>query len=90
MATLTASPNTWNLAYAPNIYTLSGLAGADAYVIKVYEGSVSGNLIATYKNPANPAGVAHFDVSRALQSYLEASYVEGTSELAPTKALSLK
>jgi len=81
MATLTSQPNDWNLAYAPNIYTLGTLGLADRYVLRVV---IDGAIVATFKQPSNPSGVAHFDVSKVLQSYLESSYVESTTELAVT------
>ena len=81
MATLSSQPNQWNLAYAPNVYTLSALGLADRYVLRVV---IDGTVVATFKQPSNPSGVAHFDVSKVLQSYLEPSYVESTSELSET------
>ena len=81
MATLSSQPNQWNLAYAPNIYTLATLGLADRYVLRVV---IDGAIVATFKQPSNPSGVAHFDVSKVLQSYLESTYVESTTELAET------
>ncbi len=84
MATLSASPNTWNLAYAPNIYTIAGIdtgAGEDRYILQVW---IDGASVAEFEQSPNPAGVAHFDVSRVLQSYLEPTYVENTTELSDT------
>ena len=87
MATLSASPNNWNLAYAPNIYTLGSIGTADRFALQVWTNgthSSGGTLLATFKQPANPAGVAHFDVAKILQSYLGPQYVEWTSDLNST------
>lgn len=87
MATLSASPNKWNLAYAPNIYTLGSIGTADRFALQVWKDgthTTGGTLLATFKQPANPAGVAHFDIAKVLQSDLGPQYVEWTTDLNST------
>ena len=81
MATISQQPNMWNLAYVPNVYVLNNLGSADSYVLQVL---VDGADVATYVQPANPAGVAMFDVSKVLQSFLSTQSVEDTATFAPT------
>ena len=81
MATLSSQPNNWNLAYAPNVFTLGTLGSADRFVLRVV---IDGAIVATFKQPSNPSGVAHFDVSKVLQSYLKPTYIENTVELSET------
>lgn len=85
MASLSSQPNAWNLAYNPNIFTLGALGADDQFGIKVYSPDISsGNIIATYKQSANPAGVAHFNVSKILESQLQPSYTEWNTLLGET------
>lgn len=86
MANIAQKPNTWNLAYLPNVWTLGNLGSADRFVLIVV---INGQEIATFKQPQNPAGVAHFDISRVLQSYLGTAYVENTFQLAETPGAAL-
>lgn len=83
--TVTQEPNQWNLAYAKNIFTLSGLdtindpAGTAvkyALSVNIIDGGASESTV--FQQPANPSGVAHFDVSKILQSYLSTKFVEET------------
>ena len=82
---VTQEPNVWNLAYAKNVFTLSGLdtindpAGTAvkyALSVNIIDGGASESTV--FQQPANPAGVAHFDVSKILQSYLSTKFVEET------------
>ena len=89
--TVTQQPNQWNLAYAKNIFTLSGLdtindpAGTAvkyALSVNIIDGGASESTV--FQQPANPAGVAHFDVSKILQSYLSTKFVEETEYASET------
>ena len=82
MTIITQEPNKNNTAYVPNVWTLSNLAGADRFVLKVVINSVE---VVTYKQPANPAGVAHFDISKVLQAYMTPEFVELTQRAADTE-----
>jgi hypothetical protein len=91
MAFLQQQPNRWNLAYAPNIYTVQFTQNpyeqpSDKLVLTV---EIEGVEVARFKQAPNPAGAAHFDISRVLQSYLNPSFVESTSLLAPTPGAAL-
>lgn len=84
--TLLKEPNQYNLAYVPNVYTLTGLNQEDKYAIAI---EIDGTVVATFQQPSNLNGVAHFDVQKVLQSYLEPAFVE-TTQLAsetPKEAL---
>jgi len=83
MITITQQPSAYNLAVQPNIWTIGGLTTEDGYFITVKD-YLTATPIATIKQPANPAGVAHFDVSRILQSYMFTSFYETTPAVAPT------
>jgi hypothetical protein len=84
--TLLKEPNQYNLAYVPNVYTLTGLNAEDKYAIGV---EVNGNIVATFQQPSNLNGVAHFDISKVLQSYLEPTFVETTQFATATPGESL-
>jgi len=86
MATIAQQPNQNNGAYAPNVWVLSGLATADRYILKVV---IGGNIVATFKQPANPAGEGMFDVSKVLQSYLSTYFVEETVHAVDTNGAHL-
>ena len=86
MATISQQPNQINSVYVPNVWTLDTLGSADRFVLQVV---ISGAVVATIKQPANPAGVAHFDVQKILQSYLAPSFVETTVEAADTEGAHL-
>ena len=75
MATIAQQPNKNNVAYGYNVWVLSGLGAADRYVLRV---KIGGNVVATFKQPANPSGEGFFDVSKVLQSYLEPYFAEET------------
>ena len=81
MASIAQQPNKNNSAYVPNVWTLSGLGSADRYVLEV---EIDGTVVSTFKQPANPQSVAHFDVQKVLQSYLEPAFVETTAQAANT------
>ena len=74
-ANITQEPNILNSAYAPNVYVVEGLTTEDRYVLEVI---IDGITVATFKQPANPAGVGIFDVSKVLQSYLKPTSYETT------------
>jgi len=81
--TITQSPNRFNLAYQPNVWTLSGLLSSeDGYGLVVRDRL--NQTIAIIKQPANPAGVAHFDISKILQSQLGTAFYETTQKVAET------
>ena len=81
MANIAQQPNTYNSAYVPNVWTIDGLAGADRYVLKVL---INSQVVATFKQPANPSGVGIFDVSKVLQSYLEPYFDENITKASDT------
>lgn len=77
MITITQSPPQTNPAVGPNIWVLSGLVGANRYVLSIEIGAtivagvlVPGTLVATFKQTPNPAGVGIFSLGDVLQSYL--------------------
>ena len=75
---LTQQPNEYNLAYVPNVFTVDGIGATDKkYILTVLD--ENDNALAEFRQPANPAGVAHFDVSRVLQAQMEPAFVETTS-----------
>ena len=76
MATIAQQPNEYNSAYVPNVWVLDNLGSADRYVLTV---NINGSNVATFKQPANPAGVGIFDISKVLQSYLQTQFVEETT-----------
>lgn len=82
MANITQEPNKNNTAYVPNVWTLSNLGAADRFVLKVVINSVE---VVTYRQPANPSGVAHFDISKVLQAYMSPEFVELTERAADTE-----
>ena len=86
MATIAQQPNETNSAYVPNVWTLDGLGTADRFVLEV---EINGSVVSTIKQPANPAGVAHFDVQKILQSYLEPTFVETTEKATDTDGIYL-
>lgn len=81
MANLTQQPNEWNVAYVPNVFTVSDLGTADQFYLAV---EINGSIVTSFRQPANPSGVAHFDVSKVLQSYLEPSFYEETTFVSET------
>ncbi len=66
-ASITQSPSAWNRVVGPNVWVLTGINTEDAYAVGVY---INGSQVATFRQAANPAGVAIFDASKVLQSYL--------------------
>ena len=80
-ATISQQPQATNGAYVPNVWVLDGLTTEDRYVLNVL---INGTIVSTIKQPANPAGVGIFDVSKILQSYLEPGFVELTQFFAST------
>lgn len=80
-AVLQQQPEEWNVAYTPLVYVISGLGSADKYIIYV---EVNGSVVATLRQPENPAGVGIFDVSTIVKSYLQPNFVEETGKVAPS------
>ena len=80
---ITQQPSDYNLVVQPNVWTIGGITVESGYALIVRD-YLSGLAIATIKQPANPAGVAHFDVSRILQSQMSTSFYETTTNVAPT------
>ena len=81
--TVTQQPNQFNLAVQPNVWTLSGITTEDGYTLEIFpQGSATS--IAKVRQPANPAGVAHFDVAKILQAQLGTAFYETTTQVAPT------
>ena len=74
-AVITQNPNLTTSAYTPMVYVLTGLTTEDRYVLRV---NIAGVGVATFKQPANPAGVGIFDISKVIQSYLAPEPVETT------------
>lgn len=81
--TITQSPSKYNLVVAPQVWTLSGLTTEDQYQINVQR--PDGTTIASVKQRANPAGVAHFDITQILQSQFSFDFYEETQKLAQAK-----
>ena len=82
MITLNQEPTQYNVVVSPNVYTLGGItANIDAYVLQVegYNDTLDQFVtLATIQQPANPAGVGQFDVSKILQSQMAIGWVEDT------------
>ena len=85
---ISQTPTRYNLAVSPNVWTLEDItSNEDAYVLQVQtytESTGTFTTIATIQQPANPAGVAHFDVSKILQAQLDIAFVEETEQLSET------
>ena len=79
---ISQQPTDYNLVVQPQVWTLSGLISQDGYALVVKD--AAGVTIATVKQPANPAGVAHFDVGKILQSQMGISFYETTPEVSTT------
>jgi hypothetical protein len=86
MANLLQQPNEWNLAYLPNVFTVDDLGTADQFYLAI---EINGSNVASFRQPANSSGVAHFDVSKVLQSYMEPQFYETTSYVTDTPLESL-
>jgi len=86
--TVSQSPDRYNLVVAPNIWTLDSISSAeDGYILQVQayqELTSTYTTLATVQQPANPAGVAHFDISKILQSQLDIAFVEETQDAIKT------
>ena len=79
--TIQQSPQTYNLVVGSNVWTLGSItSNEDAYVLRLekYSEVTGATTIATIQQPANPAGVAHYDVGKILQSYMAIAFVEET------------
>lgn len=74
--TIIQQPQEFNLAYIPNIYTVQTTSG-----IASLEVLVNGSVIATFKQPHNPAGSSIFDIQTVLQSLLQPNYIETTQRV---------
>ena len=70
-ASISQQPSEYNKVVGPNTWVVTGIGSADAYAIGI---EVDGTLVATFQQPANPAGVAIFDASKVLQSYLSPEF----------------
>lgn len=85
---ISQTPTRYNLAVSPNVWTLEDItSNEDAYVLQVQtytESTGTFTTIATIQQPANPAGVAHFDVSKILQAQLDIAFVEETEQVSET------
>lgn len=81
MITITQEPNQWNLAYAHNVYVLDGMTTEEFYILQVM---IDGTAVSTFIQPANPVGVAMFDVSKVLQAYLKSQPLEATTGFSET------
>ena len=68
---ISQSPSNENLVVGPNVWVLSGLSTEDAYALAV---EVNGVTVATFEQPANPAGVCIFDVQKVLATYLSPEF----------------
>ncbi len=86
--TVSGNPTRYNLVVAPNVWTLNSITSAeDAYTLQVLawdEVASTSTVIATIQQPANPAGVAHFDVSKILQAQMDIAWVEDTQQVTET------
>ena len=84
----TAQPQQYNLVVGSNVWTLGSItSNEDAYVlqlVKYNEATGNSTVIATIQQPPNPAGVAHFDVGKILQSYMDIAFVEETQQATTT------
>ena len=74
-ANIAQNPQLTSSAYTPVVYVIDGLTTEDRYVLRV---NIGGSPVATFKQPANPAGVGIFDISKVLQSYFSEKFVEET------------
>ena len=80
--TVSQSPNRFNLVVQPNVWTLSGLTTEDGYSIIIRD--QFNQNIASIRQPANPAGVAHFNISKILQAQMESHFHETTQQVTNT------
>lgn len=87
MANITQSPAEFNLVAGPNVWTLDNLGAADRYLLQV---EIAGTAVATFKQTANPAGVAHFDLSQILQSWLSNAFTETTQKASTTAGAAVR
>lgn len=91
--TVSQSPSRYNLVVSPNVWILDSItANEDAYILEVSswdEVSATSTVIATIQQPANPAGVGQFDISKILQAQLDIAWVEDTLEAAPTPGMTI-
>ncbi len=82
--TLNQQPANYNVVVTPNVYTLGSItANQDSYVLQVegYNDLLDQFVtLATVQQPANPAGVGIFDISKILQAQMEIGWVEDTGE----------
>jgi len=74
---ISQSPSVENLVVGPNVWVLSGLVTEDSYALAV---EVNGTTVATFEQPANPAGVCIFDVQKVLQNYLSPEFTAPSFE----------
>jgi len=80
--TLNQEPTQYNVVVSPNVFTLGSItANEDSYVLQVekldeYTGTYT--TLATIQQPANPAGVGIYDISKILQAQMSIAWVEDT------------
>ena len=86
--TISQQPTKYNLAVSPNVWVLDSItSNEDAYIIEVLEYNEVGGTtttLATIQQPANPEGVAMFDVSKILQAQMSIKWVEDTAAATTT------
>ena len=85
MASIQQQPALWNLAYMPNVWTIQSATTTTA-AISI---EINGTVAAEIRQNHNAAGVAHFDISKVLQSYLEPLFYENTTLVSELDNLSL-
>ena len=87
------NPNRYNLVVGHNVWVLDAItSNEDAYILQVQkwnEVSATSEVIATIQQPANPAGVGMFDISKILQAQLDIAFVETTAEAVPTPGVTV-
>ena len=83
------TPTLYNAAYVPNVYTLDGLDTEPTAVQYALTIQIDGQPPITFQQPPNPSGVAHFDVSKVLQSYLSPKFVSTTPLVTETEGETL-
>ena len=91
--TVAQHPAPYNLVVSPNVWTLQGLTVAEDFyllnIIQTNEATGTSTQIATIQQPANPAGVGHFDIQKILQSYMDIAFVETTEEVSETAGMTM-
>ncbi len=81
--TITQSPTQkFDMAYGPNPVTLTGIGGADKYVLQIVR---NGSIIADVRQTPNTQGYAIFDIQNILQTQVGPSKpnIEETGYIGP-------